>query len=563
MNPDNTIEQIVAERAERYNTLFADELSVYTPTEEAQVGISGLTRATLRTGGRSQELRQHLSDLDQIISTILLEHDQASRQDGNSLFAFMNDDSRRVMTDVTTQVFTQWELALNRRGHDFLLDTPNSTSRWLVVETAAAVMAANTPDHGFNLNSSQGDREDFASIIASWGPEYVRRWFDGSIIRDWLQRQGIQGGEQDAWLEQFTPKMLKELASTSLGNPIGALERVRHNFDVVLSDENLITKLGWSRKDIRTLFTPSLRRFLALRYSDAEKAMGQIHQNISELLSTENLASELGWDPSKVLAVFTPGIRRYFAVHNIADALGGARKLQHNLDVVLTDEHIAEKLGWDIARVKKVFTLRQRVVFAKSYTNDPLKAIEKVEDALHNELTNERIATILGWDEHEVQRIFTPGLRRRIAMYNPFQPLDAVRRIRRNLMTTFQTLNLATGLGRTEQEIEMVFTPFATRVLAANYPLRPLAAAEKFLHDVVVTLSDNGIARGTNLREDEVGQIFTLGLRQRFALRHPRDPLTACHAWLEGKLSLGKRHDRALDNKLLSMGKTPPSRFSQ
>jgi hypothetical protein len=188
--------------------------------------------------------------------------------DSDAVFAFVDDESREQVASIVQRIFTQWEITFYNNKRDVLLPSKDSQTKWLVVEAAAAVMAAGTVENEFKLDEDINDRSRLATIIASWGPEFTRQWMDGTILRRWVEEQAIPETEQAEWLEEFTPKLRKYFAINNVSDPLKALSKVKYNLDIVLSNESIADILGCSAEMVAKIIYPSLRKHFAVHNID-------------------------------------------------------------------------------------------------------------------------------------------------------------------------------------------------------------------------------------------------------------------------------------------------------
>ena len=250
-------------RQERYDTLFRGELPYDPIPDGLDIGISGLRRMTNCAVKRSNALGQHLDDLPAMIGDILLEHDLAAMDEGEAIFAFINDKSSEQVGAIVTDIIAQWEIAHDRNKLGVLIEPKDSPSKWLVIETAAAVMQT-ISDGYFDINKNKGDSKTIATIIRSWGPRFAKQWFDGSIIRQWMEAEEIPDNEQREWLEVFTPSIKKRFAVHNINDPLAGLAKVKENLEVKLTDEAIAESLGWGVDEVREVFTTSTRKHFAV-----------------------------------------------------------------------------------------------------------------------------------------------------------------------------------------------------------------------------------------------------------------------------------------------------------
>ena len=213
----------VDERQDRYDTLFRGELPYEPLPDDIEVGISGLCRITERGGRRSEDLQEHIAELPKLIDTILIEHDLRAMDDGEAIFSFVDDKSRDLVNPIVTGVFTKWEVTYSRNKLEPLLPSSDSSSRWLVIETASAVMQIIGENQQiFDLRKNKRDEDNMIKIISSWGPRFAKQWFDGTILQQWMDENEIQETEQNEWLEIFTSSIRKYFAVYNINDPLSA-----------------------------------------------------------------------------------------------------------------------------------------------------------------------------------------------------------------------------------------------------------------------------------------------------------------------------------------------------
>ena len=370
----------IDQREAYYDTLFQGELPYEPLPDDGQIGIAALCRATHRAGRRADVLRNHVNNLPSIVDAILVEHDLAAKSgdgDHDAVFAFADEETRDLVGDIVTDIFTQWEVTHNKNKLDPLLPDAHSSSKGLVIETAAAVMSIAATGNGFNLRKNKLDRGGIARIIYNWGPEFARQWFNGTIIRQWAEGQQLSTAETDTWLEVFTPSILKHFTINSTTDPLEHLEAVKYHLEETLTDTNIAERLGWTPDEVAEVFTPSMRKHFAVgNISDPLKALEAVKLHLEETLTDTSIAERLGWTQAEVAESFTPSIRKYFTLINRTDPLGHLEAVKLHLEETLTDTSIAERLGWTPDEVAEVFTPSSRRHFAVRNVLDPLKACQ-------------------------------------------------------------------------------------------------------------------------------------------------------------------------------------------
>lgn len=363
-------------RDENYETLFNGENLYNSDQDVSLLSIAGLCRSTIRSGMRSKKLNDHLDQIPSTINDILTEHDQAAIAQSNAAYAFINDQARVTVRDIVAKVFTQWEIAMTRKNYETLLPGKDDSSKWLVVETAAAVMQVigDVPQYKIETYSKDADR--IAAIIASWGPKFAKQWFDTTILTQWMNGLGISDTEQSQWLEVFTPGVLKRIAEYHTTNPINALNRIKNNLDTYLTEEAIAAQLAWQLEEVRAVFSPSVRKHFAVsNISNPQQAIKKVKDNLEVHLSSANIAKITGWSEDLVRDTFSPYILRRIAVHQINNPITAIRKIKDNLEIHLTDASIAEATGWSEDQVRVMFVESMRIFLATWYINNPLHGV--------------------------------------------------------------------------------------------------------------------------------------------------------------------------------------------
>lgn len=311
----------VEAREPYYDTLFRGELPYEPLPEDAEVGIAGLARITHRKGPRL-DINGHLAVLPDIVESMLLRHDEAAQTSEPAIFGFVNAKARQAVSDVVADVFAQWEVTYYRHGLDKLLPNSLSPAQGLVLETAAAVMTVNTAIPNINIDKHTGDKKAIAGIIASWGPRFAEQWFNGTIMKQWMDQEGVADEDQAEWTEVFTPGLLKRLATYYIANPLRAFETVKRNLEEVLTDQNIADRLSWSEAEASEVIKPGLRKLLAVSYiNDPLKGLEKVKHNLEKILTDANIAESFGLSEAQAASLVPPSMRRRFAVNNIAQPL--------------------------------------------------------------------------------------------------------------------------------------------------------------------------------------------------------------------------------------------------
>ena len=278
VNPPNLVEN----REIAHEALFQGELPYEPQPDEQDIGLSGLWRAHTRKSGRKGEtVDSHFDEIPKIVEKILSDHERLRRSpegaNGAAIFSFLNPEAQTLVSNITTGCIKNWELALYRNEHPFLLSVRNEhldnvTSerlahlvgmQSLVIETAAAVMQV-LPEFVENPTKPSKDQQNnIAKIVSNWGPNFAREWFNGVIIEKHFKESGLNEAEVKEWLDTFIPGMRRRFAVNNITDPMAALDRVKENLDM-MTDAAIAERLGWSEDDVRDIITPSIRRHFAV-----------------------------------------------------------------------------------------------------------------------------------------------------------------------------------------------------------------------------------------------------------------------------------------------------------
>ena len=177
-------------------------------------------------------------------------------------------------------------------------------------------------------------------------------------------------------------------------------------------------------QELLDTFTPSMRRYFAVgNINNPMEALDRVKANL-ESLSDEAIAERLGWSEEEAGEFITPSIRRRFAVSNITDPMEALDRVKANLES-LSDEAIAERLGWSEEKAREIITTGILRQLAVEHINNPMEALDRVKANLES-LSDEAIAERLGWSEEEAGEFITPSMRRRFAVANITDPFSGL-----------------------------------------------------------------------------------------------------------------------------------------
>ena len=124
--------------------------------------------------------------------------------------------------------------------------------------------------------------------------------------------------------------------------------------------------------------------------------------------------------------IFTPFMVKYLIVHNLTDPINSLNRIKYNLETVLTDQNIANQLDWSVEEVKSMFTFFDKKHAALNSGLDPLEALKKIKYNLETVLTDQNIADQLNLPLDKVQTLFTPFLRKYVAVHHIMDPLASL-----------------------------------------------------------------------------------------------------------------------------------------
>jgi hypothetical protein len=255
---------IIERRSEYYDLLFRDDRSGGIAVDGAELSVTSLCRKTHSRGRRSPDLNAYLGSLPGAIEAILDNHQQAAIEGtGEAIFSFRSPDDKKIVSDVVVGVFKNWEITLFRRNREFLAPKADHPSRWLVIETAAAVLATANVRYGIDIRNKKNDRTVLARAIACWGPESSRRWFSGETLDSWLADQQMTSDERLEWRRTFDPSLLKRFIESSPGDPMSLVLRLKNNLENTLTDENIARHLNWTEERVAEIFTLGVKKRLA------------------------------------------------------------------------------------------------------------------------------------------------------------------------------------------------------------------------------------------------------------------------------------------------------------
>jgi hypothetical protein len=212
---------------------------------------------------------------------------------------------QETVRDLTVNIVSYWDTLIVRRGWPSLFSTDILLPKWrrwtglkvtdlevedlfesIVTETAAAVRTVEQ-EYCYKYPPTMPDRKDLVKHIATFGPDFIVGWLDGSYITELMERQGLGKDQQARWLKTLDQSTLKWLLR---GNhePVERLASFVSNLEG-FTDEALAERIRLSPETIHEEFLPGLRKYLALRYPDNPWAPVEAAIKNLEVLTDANI----------------------------------------------------------------------------------------------------------------------------------------------------------------------------------------------------------------------------------------------------------------------------------
>ncbi len=413
-----------------YDQLFGDQSDTQSEFNENNISVASLCRLTRKDGKRSRQLDDHLNLLPELVANILSKNDIRAHNDQEAIFGFIDQTAFENVTKITAQVFYLWELSQSRNHFSYLVDEQNGPNvlNNFVTETASAVMSLGSEKQYFDFNKTT-DQKNLARLLANWSPSFITEWFEGKTIQQWYQDNDISQEKQQEWNKIFTPATMKYLIVGNLADPIGALNTVKYNLETVLTDQNIADQLDWPIEEVKSFLTTGVKIRFALHNSlDPLKAVRRFKYNLETVLTDQNIADQLDWPIEEVESMFTFFDKKHVALNSGLDPLEALKKIKYNLETVLTDQNIADKLDWSSEEIKRYMPQFVKKYLAVGYSDNPLEALKKIKYNLETVLTDQNIADQLNLSVVEVQALVKPSLRKYMAVHHIMDPLASCQR---------------------------------------------------------------------------------------------------------------------------------------
>jgi hypothetical protein len=192
--------------------------------------------------------------------------------------------------------------------------------------------------------------------------------------------------------------------------------------------------------------------------------------------------------------------------------------------------------------LQEIFPRGVRLHFAVGNIKNPLEAVVRCARHVKETLTDEKIERKLKEEgveipSEEIPQIFTRGVRLYFAVGNIGNPLEAVVRCARHVKETLTDEKIGEklkeeGVEIPSEEIPQIFTRGVRLRFAVNNIKNPLEAVVRCARHVKETLTDEKIGEklkkeGVEVSEKEFQEIFPRGVRLHFAVGNIKNPLEA------------------------------------
>ncbi|MDP3989106.1 MAG: hypothetical protein Q8P93_02635 [bacterium] len=227
--------------------------------------------------------------------------------------------------------------------------------------------------------------------------------------------------------DNFPKGIRLHLAVHNISNPTEALKRVKENLDTKLTDENIAQTLDITQEEAKDNFPKGLRLRLAVHnISKPIEALERVKENLDIKLTDENIAQTLGITQDEARDNFPKGLRLHFASHNISKPIEALERVRENLDIKLTDKNIAQTLDITPEEAKDNFPKGLRLHLAVNNISKPTDALKRVKENLDTKLTDENIAQTLGITQEEAKDNFPKSIRLYFAVHNISNPIEGL-----------------------------------------------------------------------------------------------------------------------------------------
>lgn len=419
-----------------------------------QSSIAALCKATRRSGTINHQLQQTLEQNNEFIN-------DAFNDNSSINFNFIDSKSKEIVTDITTRIFNQWTIAFDRTDNDVTtLRSPN-----IVHKIGETIMSVGIKENSFDINNNERDQQRLAKVLSIKGPKYIKDWMDNKTINQWLDDQNFSSEEREKWQKYLSPAARRAMMDKTY-EPIDSLNKIRSNLSFLTSN-NIASELNWPLDKVNKYFTRSDRETIAINYLDnPKKALFLVKRNIDVLITKENLANSLNIPEEDTQIYLKQNIKHYYAQHNRKDPIKAIQKTDQLLKTVLSSTNLATELNISVEEAENLFSTDTRLRYALRGPYQALKNIKTIYNNLNTILTNESISEKLNISSSEVKTIFTDGIIRDIAMSNPNDPLTVIARVYNNFTIKLTNENISKILGISPEEAAKIFTPKNKRQIA-------------------------------------------------------------------------------------------------
>lgn len=340
-----------------YAALFAGEFlgNDQLPVDEAALSLSSLWRERTAQRGRDGEFASRIPLITEQVQRTIADHDQAARTSGHADAFFPLGDPDRmlpVVSGITSRVMCLWEKACYRHdyapllgreealaaGRGFLIEGQEIAAhqfpeKSIILEVAAAALRSLPIIMPDSSAVSERHQRDVARVLANTGPRFLADWMGGSFVTNWIDQQVVTPQERSVLLWTLSPAVRRRLLINN-SNPLIALQDLRANLALLGNTAAIAQELEWPESEVKQVLSLSITMRLALNYSNTlPKALRTIKKNMAEILTDEKIAEHLGWPQDEVARRFSPTFRRRVAAECLANPLNGIKK---HADVIMS-----------------------------------------------------------------------------------------------------------------------------------------------------------------------------------------------------------------------------------
>ena len=422
------------ERREAYRALFYGNEGGFAPysIEVSQMPLAEAAAATpkLRLSDEEDYAKGFMQNT---VHKILEHHNEiASGPTGQAAFALMPAELPYV-AKVTANVISKWNRTCKRQN----LISPFGTLAMeevtakdferhdvqCVLETASVVAEVSPLLLSERQKNSERTTELLSRFITVHGPCFARAWISGALLRDYCDAHGL---DADAYQAPLNRTIYIYYGLNNGRAPLAGLLKFIDRFHNVLSTEALAAELAWPKEKVERVFTAANRRKIArTNAKDAMAVARRTAEHIDSVIAVENLATQCGISLERAANLF--GWPERLRLASAKDPLKIARQWVQNYDL-LGANNLADMLGLDEEEIAFLLTPSYRRYLA-TFTDSLLDALQLRAEAFKTKVTIPNISAELGWSESQAARIFSPAVRRTIAMRHPRHPERRIKAI--------------------------------------------------------------------------------------------------------------------------------------